>query len=261
MNAFRKYLAFARIAAVEAFSERAELYGRALFFAVILGVFSALWRAVAEAGMPISARHEDLVWYLAATEWVLLSTPARHLDIQEQVRRGDVVYQLPRPVSFVRAALAQCLGTLAVRAPFLGVVAFACAYAFTATTPSARSLLIFVPFGLFAAAVMAELYVALGLLSFWLSDATPLYWVANKLLFVLGGLMLPLELYPRWLQLVAACTPFPSILAGPGSFVLHAPDSSALWLAARLCAWAIVLFGLVELLFRRAMRTLQVSGG
>ena len=27
-----------------------------------------------------------------------------------------------------------------------------------------------------------ELYVALGLVSFWLRDATPLYWVASKLL-------------------------------------------------------------------------------
>jgi ABC-2 type transport system permease protein len=127
--------------------------------------------------------------------------------------------------------------------------------------PSLKTLLFVVPFGLVSAAVLAELYVALGLLSFWLSDATPLYWVASKLMFILGGLMLPLELYPRWLQLIAACTPFPSLLAGPGSFVLHEPDSLAWRLGLQLCFWALVLFGLVELLFRRAVRALQVGGG
>jgi hypothetical protein len=30
------------------------------------------------------------MWYLAMTEWILLSAPAIHVDIQEAVRRGDV---------------------------------------------------------------------------------------------------------------------------------------------------------------------------
>jgi len=261
MTAWRKYWAFARIAAAEAVTERAELFGRALFFAVILGVFAALWRAVAEAGMPLRAGQEQLVWYLAATEWILLSTPQRHMQIQDEVRRGDVAYQLPRPVSYPRAAFAQCLGALLVRAPLLGAVAFGAAFAFTGRVPALGALLWLLPFGLVASAILAELYVALGLLSFWLTDATPLYWVASKLLFVLGGLMLPLELYPRWLQLVAHCTPFPSLLSGPGGFLIHGPERVAPWLALRLLLWASLLFGLVELLFWRARRSLQVSGG
>ena len=259
MNAWRKYGAFAAIAAREAATERGDLYGRSLFFAVILGVFSALWRAVGEAGMPLGARQEQLVWYLAVTEWILLSAPTRHFEIQEEVRRGDVTYQLARPVSYPRAALAQCLGTLLVRAPVLGVVACGCALAFTGQLPPFTTLLAVVPLGVLASAILAELYVALGMVSFWLSDATPLYWVAGKLLFILGGLMLPLELYPRWLQLVAACTPFPVLLSGPAGFLLHA--GGAAWLLLRLLFWGAVLFGLVELVFWRATRTLQVNGG
>jgi ABC-2 type transport system permease protein len=260
MSSWRKYWAFARIAASEAATERGDLYGRALFFAVILGVFSALWRAVAESGMPLGAQQEQLVWYLAVTEWILLSTPARHLEIQEEVRRGDVAYQLSRPVSYPRAALAQCLGTLLVRAPALGAVACGCAFAFTGRLPALGTLLLVAALGLLASAILAELYVALGLVAFWLRDATPLYWVAGKLLFILGGLMLPLELYPRWLQVVAACTPFPVLLAGPAGFLLH-PGGVAWLLALRLLFWGGFLFGLVELVFWRATRSLQLDGG
>jgi ABC-2 type transport system permease protein len=260
MTPWTKYWAFARIALREASAARGELYGRGLFLVVLLGVFSALWRAVAEAGMPLSAEPHELVWYLAATEWVLLSTPTRHLEIQEDVRRGDVAYQLPRPISYPRAALAQCLGALLVRAPFLAIVAGSAAWAFTGRLPGLRELSWLVPFGMLAAAVLAELYVALGLLSFWLTDASPLYWVASKLVFVLGGLMLPLELYPEWVQVVAACTPFPSLLSGPASFLIH-DLGNAPWLLLRLLFWAGVLFGVVELLFFRATRSLQLNGG
>ena len=55
MKTLSKYFAFARIAAAQAASERAELFGRMVFVAVILGVFSALWRAVGESGMPVRA--------------------------------------------------------------------------------------------------------------------------------------------------------------------------------------------------------------
>ena len=102
-SAWSRYLAFARIAATQARRARGELYGRMAFFAVILGVFSSLWRAVAEAGMPIAADPGSLVWYLAVTEWILFSAPPVHLEIQETIRRGDVVYRLGHPASFVAA--------------------------------------------------------------------------------------------------------------------------------------------------------------
>lgn len=261
MKTWRKYWALSRIAAVQTATERGELYGRTLFFAAILAVFTALWRAVAEAGMPLSARPAQMVWYLAASEWILLSTPARHLEIQEEVRRGDVAYQLPRPVAFPRATLAQCAGILAVRAPVLGVVAFGCAFLFTGTAPSLRTVAWLVPFGLAASLVLAVLYLALGLVSFWLTDATPLYWVLGKLLFILGGLMLPLELYPQWLQSIARFTPFPYLLAGPAGFLIRAPGPAAFTLAACLAFWAVASCALVELLFWRARRSLELGGG
>lgn len=260
MSVVRKYWAFVRIAARQASSERGELYGRALFFAAILAVFDALWRAIAQAGMPLSAEPAQLVWYLAASEWVMLSAPARHLEIQEEVRRGDVAYQLPRPVSFTRAAFAQCVGSLMVRAPVLGGVAFACAFVFTGTAPPLGVLGWLLPFGLVASLLLSTLYLAMGLLAFWLTDATPLYWVLGKLLFILGGLMLPLELYPPWLQSVARLTPFPYLLAGPAGFLVHG-TSGALGLAVRLIAWAGASCALIEVLFWRARRSLALGGG
>ena len=117
MKTLSKYLAFARVGARRALSERGELYGRIAFFAVILGVFSALWRALARS--PGIGNGENLVWYLAATEWILLSAPQLHAEVQEEVRRGEVALYSLRPVSYLGSQLVQGLGALCVRAPVL----------------------------------------------------------------------------------------------------------------------------------------------
>jgi len=257
-----KYLAFSRIAARHALSERGELYGRVVFFAVILGVFSALWRAVAEAGLPIAAEPGRMVWYLAATEWIVLSVPQLHVEIQEDVRRGDIAYHLPRPVSYVGSMLAQAAGTLAVRLPVMAVTACVCAFLFTGMIPAARTLLVFAPFAVAATLLTSALYVGVGLLAFWLTDVSPIYWLFQKALFVLGGMMLPLELYPRWLQRAADFTPFSALLAGPAQLILRSPAPREMWLlAARLGAWSLLVAWLLWLLFTRASRSLRVSGG
>jgi len=258
---FAKYAAFSRIAAAEARRERNELYGRMVFFAVILGVFSSLWRAVAEAGMPVAADPKSLVWYLASTEWILLSAPPIHTEIQEAIRRGDVVYRLGHPVSYVVAEFATGLGLMAVRAPFLGLTAFLCAFAFTGWTPPLTALLIVVPFGFAASALITTLYLGIGLLAFWLQDVAPVYWVWQKLMFVLGGLMLPLELYPAFIRRAAMFTPFPSVLAAPASFVLGTNLVTPGALAVRLVLWSGVTAFAVYWIFRRAVSTVTINGG
>jgi ABC-2 type transport system permease protein len=256
-----KYAAYARISMIRARRERGELYGRVVFFAVILGVFSSLWRAVGEAGMPVAADPKALVWYLAATEWILLSAPPLHFEIQEAIRRGDVVYRLGRPASYVGAELAAGLGLVASRAPLLGLAAIVCAFAFTGWTPPLGALIIVVPFGLVACTLITALHLLIGLLAFWLQDISPVYWVWQKSMFVLGGLMLPVALYPDFIQRVAALTPFPTLLAGPASFLLQNGVVTPGALARDLVVWWGATAIAVYLVFRRATSALTVNGG
>jgi ABC-2 type transport system permease protein len=261
MSALRKYLAFARIAAAHALEDRGDLYGRMLFLGVVLGVFSALWRAVAESGLPIAATPGTLVWYLAATEWILMSPHVAHVDIENEIRRGDVACQLVRPFSYVAAQMATGVGRLLVRAPVMAVTAWGWAFVFTGFVPAPIVWLSLLPFGVAGMLLIHALYVLTGLTAFWLSDVSPLFWIWQKLLFILGGLMLPLALYPEWMQRVAAWTPFPWLLTWPASVVFGTAAIDLRVLAAGLAGWLAVVGLAAELVFRRAARTLQVNGG
>ena len=164
-------------------------------------------------------------------------------------------------MSYVGAAFAEGLGLLAMRAPLLGVTACVCAFVFTGWIPPLRVLACTVPFGIVAAALITALHVWVGLLAFWLEDVSPVYWVSQKLLFVLGGLMLPIELYPDLMRRAAAFTPFPSVLAGPAAFVLHGSSAGSGVLASNLAIWSGVTALAVWWVFRRAMSALTVNGG
>jgi ABC-2 type transport system permease protein len=257
---YPKYFAFARIAARRQLKEPGDLYGTVVFFAVMLGVFSALWRAVNET-QPHHVEPALMVWYLAATEWILLSVPQLHAEIQEDVRRGDVAVHLPRPVSYLGAMIAQGLGALLVRAPLLAVTGAVCAFAITRAVPDLGSVALLLAFGICASVVLTVCYVALGLLSFWIGDVAPLYWLWQKSLFVLGGLMLPLSFYPAWLRAVAWWTPFPVLLSGPASFLLPGGAIAPAELGGRLAVWTLLVALAAIWLFHRAVRGLSVRGG
>jgi ABC-2 type transport system permease protein len=257
-----KYLAFARMGYTQTRAEPGDLYGRVVFFAIILGVFSALWRAVAEAGMPLGESPRTLVWYLAMTEWVLLSAPYIQFEIEEDVRRGDVAYRIARPASYLASELALGVGSLAARAPTLLVAACTSAWVFAGGPPDhPYELARAVPFGAAAALVMTAFNLLLGLVAFWLGDIAPVCWIWQKLGFVLGGLMLPLDLYPRWIVRIARLTPFPVLLNGPASFLLGRAYLDPADLAVALFAWLGIAAALAVLSFRRATRALQVNGG
>jgi ABC-2 type transport system permease protein len=259
--ALSKYLAFARIAARHGRYDRTEVYGRMAFFVVILGVFSSLWRVTREAGLAIAADPKSLVWYLASTEWILLSAPLVHVDVQEALRRGDVACELGRPVSYVGATFAQGLGSVASRAPLLAATAFLCAFAFTGWVPPWRALAAVVLFGSIATALLTALHLGIGLVAFWIGDVTPVFWVWQKLLFIFGGLMLPIRLYPPLLQHIAAVTPFADILAGPASFVLDGEAVAPDVLVTGLTIWCGVTAVVVQWMFARARTTMAVNGG
>jgi ABC-2 type transport system permease protein len=80
-------------------------------------------------------------------------------------------------------------------------------------------------------------------------------------MFVLGGLMLPLQLYPAFIQRVAAFTPFPSLLAAPASFMLGTPLVPPGPLAGALVFWSCATGLAVSWTFRRAVVGVTINGG
>jgi ABC-2 type transport system permease protein len=255
-----KLAAVARIAFRQGLSDRGVVLGRCGFYAALLLIFSQLWGVVLSRAGVAGAR--EMLWYLAVTEWVVLALPLTHQDIERDVRSGDVAYHLPRPLPYPGLRLAEAVGQLVSRLLVLAPVGFVLAWALAGGLPSEPAgLLVAVPLVLLSGVVGCVFHATIGVSSFWLQDASPVYWVWQKLCFVLGGLILPLSIYPGWLQAVAEWTPFAAMLYGPGRAALGVDLGAAAVTAGLLVFWGgLGALGLA-VAFRRGIRVLDVNGG
>ena len=255
----RAHWAIGVVAARQAAAARAEVVARVGLYLVILLVFSRLWRATPGAG---AFGHVELLWYLAATEWVLISIPLVHLELERDVRQGDVATLLARPVPWLSRRVAEALGQLAVRLLALGVTGVVAARLLAGAWPDDPrglpvALVVGVAGGVFG--VLAQ--AVIGLCAVWMQDIAPLYWIWQKAAFVLGGLILPLSLYPEWIRALATWSPFAAFLYGPGRLAMGLDLAGAARDVGLLAAWTAVALVLLRTIHRRALRVLDVNGG
>lgn len=241
---------------------RSALVGRAAFLVVILFVFSRVWALVAREGGLGERTNLDLLWYIALTEWVMLSSPAVHLEIENDLRSGDLVARLTQPVSYFGARLAEAAGTAAVRLVLLAPAVVGSALLLSGGLPrEPLGLLLAVPVGALATGLAVLCVGGIGTTAVWLHDTSPLFWIWQKLAFMLGGLLLPLEVYPEWLRRLASWTPFGAMLNGTGRMAFGFDPAAAVVVAGNLAAWLVMGALVASLLWGRAQRALDGYGG
>lgn len=266
MSRFRlaPYVAAARLAARDQTTGVAEAVGRAAFLAVLLLIFASLWRHVPMGRADADPRR--LLWYLALTEWVFLSVPSIHLTLERDVRTGDLAHRLPRPVSYLGMRIAEAMGVGLVRLTLLGAVAAGLAFLLSGGLPPSPAMLLFaLPLGVLAVALGTLAQAAVGATAVWVDDVSPIYWIWQKAAFVLGGLVVPLHLYPDGIREAVAWTPFAVFLHGPGrtAFLPATGEGLASVLDAgwKLALWVVVFAGLARATLRRGLRATGVHGG
>jgi len=257
-----KVLAIAAVSARHLIHARGEAVARAVLYVVILLVFSRLWTVLEGSAALGGLSAASFVWYLAITECVTLAVPLLYASIEEDVRSGEVAYRIARPVSYLWVKLGEGAGDALVRVLMLAAVGTVAAWGFAGgPPPDPRALLLALPLVVLAVAVMVVVQVAIGLSAFWLQEAAPVFWIWQKVLFVLGGLMFPIEIYPQWLQTIARWTPCEPLLHGCGRMAFAYDPQGALLVALRLVAWGAAALALATWLYRRGLRVLDVNGG
>lgn len=260
-----RYTFIARTSARQQLTYRTELLMRAVSMAMFMGVFVALWStAFGVTGQGELAGYSlvEVVWYLAMTETITLSGSRVFLDISQDVKEGNLAYTLARPLSYPLFQAANSLGNSAPRF-FLNLATGALVVLvgvgrFAGSVPGLGAFLLLAVLALVLDALIA---VLIGLAAFWIEEVTPIYWIYNKLLFTVGGLFLPLEMFPGWLRDIADWLPFRFIayaparafISGDPGFVLHA-------LAGQL-SYIALFAGAVALLWRAAQKRLVIQGG
>ncbi len=257
----QKYLCVFRLAILLSIRNYKSFIGLSIFMIACILLFSQMWKVVS-AKTTLTYTPQQLLWYLTFNEWILISMPRVQFNIEHDLRSGRLAYLLPRPISYLGSIFAEGAGTLLLNLIILGTVGFSFTWFCVGSVPlSPTAFLQAITLGFLAAFVWLIFQMLVGVSAFWLQEVWSFNWVWEKLLFVLGGLILPLSIYPPWLQTLASFTPFPSLLGQRSGLVFGNDTGDILWIIVTLSLWGIVSLTTLLYLYKKGLRILNIGGG
>ena len=249
-----------RLGASEAWAGKAALTARFLAFALIIGIWASLWRIVPpETLARVQLSYEQVVWYFTLTEIVVFSLGHAYWQVEDDLAPGKLTLSLVRPVGYVTLIVSEEIGRAVVKLAGFGIPGLGLAVALTGVIPfGPGQILPLVAMLVLGSAVLLVSQMLVGLTAAWVGSARAVFFIVQKFIFVLGGMIVPLTAYPALLQKIAWATPFPAMLFAPASLML---DSSAAHIVAMLelqLAWltvSLLAIGLVSVAFERRLLT------
>ncbi len=263
MRQLYSYIAFARIAFRDHIRSRMKFALRFCSYLFFAFVFVELWSLIAREGI-ITLPYEkvDILWYVSLTQMLLFLSPRLFLTIEDDVRSGNIAYFLGRPLPYLWARFSEGLGAMSAHVVVYYTVGVAVLYLYIGQWPS-------IPFALPAA--LALLYcgsvlhllfqMSSGLMAFWLHDADAIYRIYQKGLILLGGLYLPLTMYPEAMRTIAELTPFPAMMYLPCSLLLEWDAGVVAELVPVIVFWMLFAVVLMQGVFYFCMKRIEINGG
>jgi len=226
-------------------------------------IFYSLWRAI-YAGRPLFAGFTmtQALWYLTFTEAIELSKSRTYVQIQQEVKDGTIAYSLIRPYSYIMYHFSKTMGENIVKVVPMLLEGFLLAFLFTGMLPGYFTHL---PYGLLlilGGFVLVTLWqILIGLLAFWFEEVAPFYWILQKLIFVIGGMFFPIDMFPQWLQGISKASPFAFSAYWPAIVMVKFEPRSFMTALIGQCVYIAVLMVACSMLFATAKRKVHAQGG
>jgi ABC-2 type transport system permease protein len=255
----RQVVAPAEIGGRQSLADRAGLVVSLTFYLIVSIVLSALWRAAAGHGTIAGYSGRELTWYVFASEAAVCAIDIRLIEvIGEQVASGDVAVEMLRPVPAVAVRLAVETGRSLARLAVLMAFGAVLAALIAGPPPSGAGAALAIPSLALAVATNLAVQHAVASAAFWLRDNRATWFLYQKLVFILGGMLLPLEVLPHVLHAVADALPFMAVAYVPAR---HAAGHLAPALLLAQAGWLAVMVAAAVAAFAAGQRRLQAVGG
>ncbi|WP_308638948.1 ABC transporter permease [Paenibacillus silvisoli] len=237
---------------------------RSSFLLLILFVFVQLWGAAYEGDSTRVINGytlKQIIWYLVFTEAITMAVPSLCTLIENEVKNGDIAIRLIRPISYVGYHYSAYLSEAVFR--FFVHLAVGSVIAWTFAGPPSFGWgwagLLSLTVGAITLAFLLNMVVALC--AFWVEETRGMEFVLHKLQFTVGGMLLPLDLMPEWLQRICAWLPFQAMLYFPARTAVNYGSAPLLEQIAVQAGWIALLAICTMLMYRKGVAKLHVNGG
>ncbi len=242
-----------------------DTLNRSLFIIFIMFIFAQLWQAVYAtrtapeiAGLTLPG----IIWYLLVAEMMELGKFRHDLKISEEVKDGSIAYTLVRPYHYLAYHFFNGLGETIVRMALvfglgLPVVLYYAGRPDLELWQLPPILLVVLGAMLIDFCVLSTI----GLLAFFTEDTASFRMIYQKFVFVIGGLMFPIDFLPDWLQWIARLLPFHLTTYAPARLFVDFSWTQFNHFLLLQLVWLGILGTILWVQYRSAARRLAVNGG
>ena len=265
-RATRKYLAIARANLQNRLAYVWDVVVQSFLIVLFIFIFGQLWGATFEAqgtaeigGLTLG----QTLWYFVWAEMLVLGKIRHVRTVSQEVRDGSLAYTLSRPYNYLlyhfSFGVGDSLINMAVLLGLGGLVAWSQVGPLTSFHLETLPPLLLVT----ALAFVLEFCVMsiIGLLAFFFEDVSSFLFIYHKIVFVLGGLLLPIEFLPEWLQGIARALPFNLSVYAPARLLVSWDTDLFVFSVVMQVFWIAVALAVLVVLYRYGIRRVSINGG
>jgi len=223
-----------------------------------------IWKAIYSGHTVIAGRtFNDMVFYLILSTYIssLFVYPDIYM-LSMDIKKGNITYQLLKPMSFQIMFLLKNVGILlAMLCTMLPVFFVVCSVIFHKFILPADPIL-FLLFVILGFLLYCSFDFMLGILCFWTENCWGITYFKEVIVSLLSGALIPLEYYPKTVHNFISLLPFPSIIATPIKIYLgECSQMDALKHMVSTLIWCTVFFLIANLIYQLAKKQSTFNGG
>jgi len=258
-----KYFYITRTNFVNSVAYIQDIIGSSAFIALIIFIFVNLWKVIYGSNEYINGfTIIMMLWYLVMTESIVTSQSRVLEEMGNEVINGNIANYLNKPYNYVLYKYFQSLGRSVVKFIVTFVIAGLVVYIFIG--PININLITILPIILivFLAITLNFLIMAsLGVFAFWIEDAKSLDFVYSKIIFTIGGMLVPLEIFPKWLYNISIYLPFSYVAYYPAKLFVAFDYMLFFKVLIVELMWITVFAIIASMLYKICVKRISINGG
>jgi ABC-2 type transport system permease protein len=259
----RKYLLTFKLGIINALNYRGNMLSGFCVYTMFIVVFFYLWRAIYSTGDIAGLSLTQIVWYLCITEIVSFGANTRvYGQVAQDVKSGDIAYQLLRPYGYVGYRFASAMGPALINTVMFGLLGAALGFITVGGIPGYRiwTLIPGLVMLMLGIAIYFFAQMSIGLLAFFVEETSGFNLLLSKGVMMLGTFM-PIEILPGWLKSIVQNLPFSYISWAPARILVGFEWELFARAITMQLIYLIAFMALCAVMMRAGRKSIQANGG
>lgn len=268
MNRIKKYLPFLRASIIQMFIYRGTIWLWLLVDVFQFTMMIFLWKSVYQYNDSISGFtfNQMLVYFLATNLFFIFTDTDTVFIMSEEIKEGRISLYMVKPISYKLRlwfeVIGRTIGVLILLLPIVfatgAVITVVFDIVWTVTWMDVLLSVLFVPL---MALLMFEFAFFFGMLVIYTNNEFGLVIFMSVFIRIVSGQLIPIALYPEFLQNIIHWMPFQFISYPPLILIGKIADQEAFIGLGVLFLW-VTLFMIVNwFLYRLSIKKMVVFGG